>query len=676
MVNNSDTFSVETSQKDRYLNPEAEAQPSLLVEPEAQHINNFGSLTRAAEEGLKNFTSYVGNQGDIYGQAASGLLGSFPTFDDMKNAMNNHIKVSEDRDEISTLGTPPQLRYESEQQLLRQKKLLVEMSDISTLGTPPPLRGQILRVEEAKDVETPSKKSSLKNVTANASSRGRQPARGRSASRGRSKSRARSVSRGRDSSRPRGRSMNRQRAASRGRSKSTGRSQARGRSQSRPRTSQKVRSPSKTKQSNSRRGKTPQRNNKSVSKTRRSNAKKPCRKPQKQKKGVKDDRSDASSSKIKIMWKRVKPINKFSLKKDTSANGKKKQSDKVNKQNPKAHRHSQPKSVKSNQSRSRKSSPLKKRSNAKRQEQDTARSSEGRQPYVEHRRSPVSQRIEYFEAVEEERDPPSYAEQHQQQQQFLLKHQESLNGSLFGSLTNSFTNPWGKQKSKAPSMAQYENDRLGEHKPVSRKIRLEDSYEHAEVRHFRPVNDDELDSLTNSVSFQLTEKSSQSKTTAESSFLSWNTRMKRRYLNRKGKMNSKWDELEESASIIAKYMTDTQTRSSRGRKIAIDSVDEEDFQRAVSKFRHHARALGMGEKTLFATVRDDPSILEASTYDDDTLDDVWMNFGRALDDRIDEMVDGFDNVLQGVETFNDMYSCAPISVAEVKQKRRRRKVAE
>jgi hypothetical protein len=230
--------------------------------------------------------------------------------------------------------------------------------------------------------------------------------------------------------------------------------------------------------------------------------------------------------------------------------------------------------------------------------------------------------LENMQTVVEEAEPPSDYDLHPS-----LKDA----GSWLGSLTESFIAPWGTKKEQTQSMADFENERLGDMERPPDRIgnskRLESAHEGDTTGVFSPVDAYELGALTDSVSFELTIDSGDDDdfgTEGEASSM-WTDSMTSAYVSGTGTKNEAWGEIVKSASIIARHVGGAEARdpaSYRGNK---------EFENALLAFKAHARRLKMGEKELYAAVRDDPSILNQSTYDSgDTLDALWSHVGERL----------------------------------------------
>jgi hypothetical protein len=719
-MDNSDTYSIIDYGDERYGNLEDEKTLKNSADEDATMY--FGSFSRAAEEGIRSLTNFVSvqqegwtgaaDQGSLYDQPQNSLLLTLPTFDEMRNVLqwnasninptDNATRTNaaepyaepslpefEDEQDVSTLGSPSQLREGQQQQPQYRPR------------APPSPHGSRASNDKRQGVGSSKKSSgSYKNP----------PARGKSqtrnASRGRPSVRGKSVSRTRKRSKPRGKSMERKQVGGaggsrslsldsgpRGRSLSTPRQNARNNNNNRGRSRTKgppnrKAGPSKgrkgqgntmtttTKNKNSNAGgflqrslsivRKPQRNvrNAPPAKEARRLVKKPVRKQlpkQQARHHNKDDDSKVSSGRVSsamdAIWRRVKS----SAKKGNDKKGRPtivKQQPMKNKQRtrPPTNNNGPTKvvAVKKNPARIQNQAGPQKRNVVKRQEQDSRKSRESKESREPRRRASATAARQRAHVEEREAPEPSIPEQ-------LVPKQQGNESQWLGAITDSFVTPWSLKK-KESNMADFENDRLGEDDAKSvRRQRLESAHEVVQETNFLPVQSHDLDSLTNSVSFELTTIGSE---TEGSKSLNWGPLMRREYLNQNGRLNSAWTEVAESAAVIARYVEDPEGHDS------VVSVDEKEFRQAVTTFREHARRLNIGEKRLYATVRDDPSILEASTYDNQTLDEMWLNVGRTIDQRIDSYVDAFEDVFNRVQTFNDAHSCAPISIKDDRRRGR------
>jgi hypothetical protein len=235
-------------------------------------------------------------------------------------------------------------------------------------------------------------------------------------------------------------------------------------------------------------------------------------------------------------------------------------------------------------------------------------------------------------------------------------------GSWLGSYTESFVKQWGAKEQKQ-SMANFENDRLGEMDSppagVGRTKRLENTHEYEDRGYLNTENPS--DSLTNSVSFQLTAISSDDnddiETRGEASTGSlWTASMKSTYKRKDGSTNEDWDEIVMSADVVARRIQGRNVRRAPNR----DSRDKE-VQNAMTTIKTHANLLNMREKELYTVVCDDPCLLNGSTFDSKAESLASLDYlFKTIDDRIDDYVDAFDTVFTCVQTLNDGFSCAPM----------------
>ena len=219
----------------------------------------------------------------------------------------------------------------------------------------------------------------------------------------------------------------------------------------------------------------------------------------------------------------------------------------------------------------------------------------------------------------------------------------SDDASWLGSFTEGFVQQFGANEPHQ-SMADLEDLSV----QIERTQRYESANETGETGYFTPSNPS--DSLTNSVSFKLSSIGDNGDTGSQGEDSLWTESMAGAYRSENGNTNEDWDEIVRSTDVVARLVEDGSIQRAPGR-----FHQDEEAMHAVSTIRSHADRLNMRERELYAAVRDDPSLLNGSTYYDsdgeslDSLDSIDYLF-RPLDDRIDNLVDAFGCAPTGRES--------------------------
>ena len=208
-----------------------------------------------------------------------------------------------------------------------------------------------------------------------------------------------------------------------------------------------------------------------------------------------------------------------------------------------------------------------------------------------------------------------------------VDNDDSGDRSLFDSIYDAFGN-WSRHESR-DRMSAYENSRLGD---VDGSIAT--SRRRLEIPPEKTIAQEDL-SQTPSVleDESVTNEFEETETKAELTVVA--------------SVAEAWDEIMESAAIIARhYEVDW-----RGESESIRMKEGEDFREAMKIFREHAKRLNIDPNDLFAAVREDASLHENSTSDDDeTIDylgDLWAGLAPGVDAGLDRYVDAVDGMLEG-----------------------------
>lgn len=219
---------------------------------------------------------------------------------------------------------------------------------------------------------------------------------------------------------------------------------------------------------------------------------------------------------------------------------------------------------------------------------------------------------------------------------------------------------WQHNKEDQPSMADLEDQRLGDLDDQPTRTgttkRLEAAFDpKQDDSYFEPVSTFGLGTLTDSVSFDLSEEDTDREVTAKAAadaldIISgdtdslWTEGMTAEYGSKGGTPDNRaWMEIVKAADILSRYYFDGNQEE--------ELLDEQTYSKvrsALSTFTAHAARLKLNEKALFAAVRDDPSALESTrTFDDDGgMSGIWSQIGRPLDKYIDSYVEAFEAVFK------------------------------
>lgn len=216
--------------------------------------------------------------------------------------------------------------------------------------------------------------------------------------------------------------------------------------------------------------------------------------------------------------------------------------------------------------------------------------------------------------------------------------QQSSASSWIGTITDTIES-WSKREPKL-SMAAYEDTRLGDLNVPPTRVRttrrLEIAEESTVVESRGRAASFDSDSLTNSVSFQLTTTSEIASVASDR----WTQGAADAQRSLEGTSSRAWTEIVKSAEIIAHHYQVALLDANNSARLR----EEKKFRDALHIFRLHAHRLKMSDRELFAAIREDPSVLnDYSTFDDDdTLDalgDLWEGFGNSGLDRYVEAVE-------------------------------------
>jgi hypothetical protein len=234
-----------------------------------------------------------------------------------------------------------------------------------------------------------------------------------------------------------------------------------------------------------------------------------------------------------------------------------------------------------------------------------------------------------------------------------------------GSWLEDLVGHWQHSKEDQPSMADLEDQRLGELDDRPTRIgttkRLEAAFDPTQDdAYFEPASTFGLGTLTNSVSFDLSEQDTDPEDTAAAATAAadaldiisddtdtlWTDTMTTEYGSKGGTAgNRAWMEIVKAADILSRYYF---SGNQEEEESSLDEQTYTEVRSALSTFKDHAIRLKVKERELFAADRDDPSVLGSTgTFDDDGgMSAIWSQIGRPLDKYIDSYVDAFESVFK------------------------------